>query len=422
VSLGEAVRGRSRLCAAAAAVTLAVVAAACSSGSTASTSAGPAGASSPSPAVSGAAGAGTGAGTGGGGGSAYEIGSIIDLTGADATSGAAQQAGMGYFLSQLNASGGINGHQVKVTYCDAASTPQGAAQCAQQFAGLSTHLVVTQSDDPVTRGALPHLTNDLVIAVDPVLLPKSGTNVFQATAAGSVVAKALVSAVKSSGFTTIGVLYTTDTSGTAQLTAAQNAAKAAGVTVVSQPQTPGVTDVTPQLLKLKSSGAQVIYLASIGANTAAAVSSYKTLGLTVPVVTGAAAVTNSFLKSLPNGIPANLYGASELIGDTSSLPSAQSQAWAQYRTAFTKFANQPVDTQTTSAIYVGCVVQAALESSPAFSVSEMEQHLTTSTIPCLGVQEKYSIPGLNVVAGQPAAITKAGANAADGWGPYQGKL
>ncbi|HXT93710.1 MAG TPA: ABC transporter substrate-binding protein, partial [Trebonia sp.] len=322
MSLGEAVRGRSRLCAAAAAVTLAVVAAACSSGSTASTSAGPAGASSPSPAVSGAAGAGTGAGTGGGGGSAYEIGSIIDLTGADATSGAAQQAGMGYFLSQLNASGGINGHQVKVTYCDAASTPQGAAQCAQQFAGLSTHLVVTQSDDPVTRGALPHLTNDLVIAVDPVLLPKSGTNVFQATAAGSVVAKALVSAVKSSGFTTIGVLYTTDTSGTAQLTAAQNAAKAAGVTVVSQPQTPGVTDVTPQLLKLKSMGAQVIYLASIGANTAAAVSSYKTLGLTVPVVTGAAAVTNSFLKSLPNGIPPNLYGASELIGDTSSLPSA----------------------------------------------------------------------------------------------------
>jgi branched-chain amino acid transport system substrate-binding protein len=409
-SLGQAVRGCPRRCAAAAAAALAVAAAACSSGSTASTGASPAGAGA------------TGSSAAGSGGSAYEVGSIVDLTGADATSGAAQQAGMGYFLQQLNAKGGINGHQLKVTYCDAASTPQGAAQCAQQFAGLSTHLVITQSDDPVTRGALPHLADDLVVAVDPVLLPKSGTNVFQATAAGSVVAKALVGAVKSSGLTSIGVLYTTDTSGTAQLTAAQNAAKAAGVTVVSQPQTPGVTDVTPQLLKLKSMGAQVIYLASIGANTAAAVSSYKTLGLTVPVVTGAAAVTNSFLKSLPNGIPANLYGASELIGDTSSLPAAQSQAWAQYRAAFTKYANQPVDTQTTSAIYVGCVVQAALASSPAFSVSEMEHHLQTSTIPCLGVQEKYSIPGLNVVAGQPAAITKAGATAADGWGPYQGKL
>ncbi len=406
VSLGEAVRGRSGLWAAAAAVTLTALAAGCGSGSAAGS--GPA--------------AGSPAGNAGSGGPAYEVGSIIDLTGADATSGAAQQAGMGYFLQQLNAKGGINGHQLKVTYCDAASTPQGAAQCAQQFAGLSTHLVITQSDDPVTRGALPHLANDLVVAVDPVLLPKAGTNVFQATAAGSVVAKALVSAVKSSGLTSIGVLYTTDTSGTAQLTAAQNAAKAAGITVASQPQTPGATDVTPQLLKLKSMGAQVIYLASIGANTAAAVSSYKTLGLTVPVVTGAAAVTNSFLKSLPNGVPANLYGASELIGDTSSLPAAQSQAWAQYRSAFTKYANQPVDTQTTSAIYVGCVVQAALASSPAFSVSEMEQHLATSAIPCLGVQEKYSIPGLNVVAGQPAAVTKAGATAADGWGPYQGKL
>jgi ABC-type branched-subunit amino acid transport system substrate-binding protein len=419
VSPGKVVRGRSRLCAVAAAAALAVVAAGCSSSaSTAGTGASPAGSSSPA----GGGASPAGSSTAGGGSSAYEVGSIIDLTGADATSGAAQQAGMEYFLSQLNASGGINGHQLKVTYCDAASTPQGAAQCAQQFAGLSTHLVISQSDDPVTRGALPHLTNDLVVAVDPVLLPKSGTNVFQAVSAGSVIAGALVSTVKSSGLNSIGVLYTTDTSGTAQLGAAEKAAKSAGISVVSQPQTAGVTDVTPQLLKLKSMGAQVIYLASIGANTAAAVSSYKTLGLTIPLVAGAAAVTNSFLKSLSNGIPANLYGVSQLIGDTSSLPSAQSQAWAQYRSAFTKYANQPVDTQTTSAIYVGCVVQAALASSPAFSVSAMEQHLETSAIPCLGVQEKYSIPGLNVVAGQPAAVTKAGATAADGWGPYQGKL
>ena len=134
-----------------------------------------------------------------------------------------------------------------------------------------------------------------------------------------MIAAALVSAVKKSGLHTIGVLYTTDTSGTHQLEAAQAAAKTAGLTVVSQPQTAGVTDVTPQLLKLKSMGADVFYLASIGANTAAAVSSYKTLGLTVPVVAGAAAVTNAFLKSLPNGIPANLYGTSELIGDTTGL-------------------------------------------------------------------------------------------------------
>jgi hypothetical protein len=52
----------------------------------------------------------------------------------------------------------------------------------------------------------------------------------------------------------------------------------------------------------------------------------------------------------------------------------------------------------------------------------MTQALKTATIPCLGSQEKYSIPGLNVVAGQPAAVTKAGASASDGWGPLQGNL
>jgi branched-chain amino acid transport system substrate-binding protein len=416
-------RGRARL--AARAVTIGAVAAvvltaaACSSSSSngGGTSSAPAAGTGSAPA------AGTGAaGSGGATGSAIEVGSIIDLTGVDATSGAAQQAGMGYFLQQLNANGGIDGHPLKVTYCDAASTPQGAAQCAQQFASLSSHVVLTQTSDPPTRGALPHLTSDLVVDVDPILLPKSGTNVFQATAAGSVVATALISAVKKSGLHTVGVLYTSDTSGTHQLEAAQGAAKAAGITVVSQPQTPGVTDVTPQLLKLKSMGADVFYLASIGANTAAAVSSYKTLGLTVPVVAGAAAVTNAFLKSLPSGIPANLYGTSELIGDTTGMPSSIAQAWSQYRTDFTKYANQPVDTQTTSAIYVGCVAEAALKASPTFSVSDMTNALKTGTIPCLGVQEKFSIPGLNVVAGQPAAVTKAGASASDGWGAYQGNL
>jgi len=69
-----------------------------------------------------------------------------------------------------------------------------------------------------------------------------------------VVAGALVSAVKSAGLGTIGVLYTTDTSGTHQLSAAQDAAKTAGITVVSQPQTAGVTDVTPAAAEAEVDG------------------------------------------------------------------------------------------------------------------------------------------------------------------------
>ncbi|MGH3212153.1 MAG: ABC transporter substrate-binding protein [Trebonia sp.] len=415
-------RARARLAAKAvtvlAAAALVLAAAACSSSSSGGASSAPGGTGSVAVGGGTAASGGTGSATG----TPIEIGSIIDLTGVDATSGSAQQAGMGYFLQTLNNGGGINGHPLKVSYCDAASTPQGAAQCAQQFASLSSHIVVTQTDDPPTRGALPYLTKDLVVSIDPILLPKAGTNVFQSAGSSARISDALVAAVKKSNLHTIGVLYTTDTSGTHQLAAAQASAKAQGITVVSQPQTAGTTDVTPQLLKLKSSGADVIYLASIGANTAAAVSSYKTLGLTIPVVVGAAAVTNSFLKSLPGALPQNLYGVSELIGDTSGLPAAVVSAWSQYRTAFTKFANQPVDTQTTSAIYLGCVVQTALKASPTYSVSAMTQALKTAAIPCLGSQEKYDIPGLNVISNQPSAVTKAGATATAGWGSYQGNL
>jgi ABC-type branched-subunit amino acid transport system substrate-binding protein len=404
VRLREVGRGHARLsgvAAVVAAVTLAAGVAACSSTS-----------SSPSASASTP------------GKSAYQLDSIIDLTGNDAESGVAQQAGMKYFLQQLNAVGGIDGHPVTVKYCDATSTPQGAAQCAQQFAGNNLHLVIAQTDDPPTRGALPYLTKDIVLSVDPVLLPTtSQANVFQTAGSSATIAEALVSAVKKSGLHTIGVVYTTDTSGTHQLAAAQTAAKAAGLTVVSQPQTDGATDVTPQLLQLKSAGAQVIYVASVGANSAAVVSSYKTLGLTMPIVVGAADVTNSFLRSLSSGVPAKLYGTSQYVGSTAGLPAAVQKAWAQYRADFKKDEKQPADTQTTSAIYIGCVAEAALKSSKTFSLTEMEHFLQTNTITCLGAQQKYgTIPGLNVIAGQPTAVTKAGATAADGWGPYTGKM
>ena len=107
-------QGHPLLSGAAAALTLAVLVAACSSGSTASSGGGLTSGSSTS-----------------GGKSAYVIGSIIDLTGNDATSGAAQQAGMGYFLQQLNASGGVNGHPLKVLFCEVGSTPMGAGVCVQ---------------------------------------------------------------------------------------------------------------------------------------------------------------------------------------------------------------------------------------------------------------------------------------------------
>src|SRR6202012_580681 len=135
----------------------------------------------------------------------WVLGSLIDVTGEDAAGGAAQKAGISYYIDQVNKAGGVNGHKLKLKFCDTQSTPTAAAQCAQQLAGVNSHIVLAQSIDPPTRGALPYLNKNLVLAVDPVLLPPStDQNVFQATGAGKVVAGALVTAAKAAGLKSIG--------------------------------------------------------------------------------------------------------------------------------------------------------------------------------------------------------------------------
>jgi branched-chain amino acid transport system substrate-binding protein len=423
---------RRRLAGALAAIGLAAGLAACGGGSTVNTGSGGSSASgsASTPASSGSSGSGTSTAAGGtaktvggkGGKGTWTLGGIVDLTGTDASGGPEQEKGDAYILDQINRAGGINGHKLQIKFCDGQTTPQGAAQCAQQLAGVNSHLVLVQGADPPTRGALPSLTKDLVVAIDPILLPKAGTNAFQATSSGFVVAGALVGAAKAAGMKTIGVLYTTDTSGTHQLAAAQMVAKQAGIKVVSEAQDPSSTDVTPQLIKLRSAGAQVIYLASVGTNTAAAVNSYKTLNMSQPVVVGAAAVTNGFLSSL-SSIPQHMFGVSELLGDTSKLPPATAKAFKTYLANFKAKEGSNPDTQTTSGAYGACLAAAALKGGGADPTqASMEKFLKTGTITCLGSAEKFTLPGLNVVNGQPAGLSEAGASAADGWGTPKGGL
>lgn len=377
-----------------------------SSGATATTSSTAASSSTASAAAS----------TGGSGKGTWTIGGIVDLTGSDASGGPEQEKGDAYILNQINTAGGIRGHKLAIKFCDSQTTPQGASQCAQQLAGVNSHVVLVEGDDPPTRAALPYLTKDLVVAIDPILLPKAKTNVFQATGSGYVVAGALIGAAKAAGIKTIGVLYTTDTSGTHQLQAAQMEAKSAGIKIVAQEQSDSATDVTPQLIKLRSAGAQVIYLASVGSYTATAINSYRTLGMTQPVVVGAAAVTNGFLSSL-SSIPSHMFGVSELLGSTKGLPAKTASAFTTYLKQFKSQEGENPDTQTTSGSYGACLAAAALKGGGANPTQKsMEKYLDSSKIPCLGSTEQFTLPGLNVVNGQPAGLSEAGSSASAGWG------
>jgi ABC-type branched-subunit amino acid transport system substrate-binding protein len=260
------------------------------------------------------------------------------------------------------------------------------------------------------------MRNSIGLAIAPVVLPKAGTNIFQAAPVISQVVKPLVDGAKAQKITSLGVLYTSDAPGQAQLGAVTAAAKAAGIAVDSKPIEPTATDVSPQLLQLKSDGAQVIFSATLGAPTTTVLSSYHSLGMTIPLVVGAANVTNDFLNSISYGIPSTLYGISTMAkGD--GFDAATAKAWSDYQRNYRKYAGEPVDSEGATGAYIACIAKEVIANTKGASGAAAQKYLEENTLTCLGSPIQFGVNGLNVANGVPNELLQAGRTADDGWVP-----
>lgn len=360
-------------------------------------------------------------GSSGGSGGALVIGGVVDQTGPSANAGAASRTAFDYWIKRFNGEGGVNGRALQVKYCDSQSTPAGGAECATQLAGVNTHIVMLLTALPAAQGAETRLGGDVALSIIPVLLPKAGGSVFQVVPLFGTVVAPLITMAKTSKIAALGVVYTNDSSGAAQLAAIQAAAKAAGLKVVASPMEPTATDVTPQLIQLKSGGAGLIFSATLGTPTNVVVSSAHTLGLSLPLVVGNGNVTNNFLQSISGGIPPNLYGIATMAKGT-AFPAPVTTAWASFQAAYQKATGKPVDSVGSSFAYASCLLDAALKHTAASSAKAVKLFLSSQATTCLGSALTFSNPAFNVASGVPAEVVKATSASGGTWGPAGGSF
>ena len=306
----------------------------------------------------------------------FVVGAILDLTGPGAAEGQAGKKGMDFEVRQVNAAGGVDGRKLKIQSCDTQSTPNGGAQCASQLSKVNSHVVLVLGSLPSTLGAVPHLSHAVGLSIVPVLFPKRGSDMFQMSTLEKAFVAPFIKAVKAAHLNKIGVIYVNEASGTAQLGAVSSVAKAAGIGVVSEPMDPSATDVTPEIDQLTAQGAKVIFSATIGSADTAVVTSYHTLGLHLPLVMGAEAVSDAFLKSLSFPIPSKLYGISSLaVGPGFSGPITR--AWAKMRPAYKKFTRQPIDNEGSTTLFSVCAAAAALAGTHGGPVGRVKRWFAT---------------------------------------------
>lgn len=247
-------------------------------------------------------------------GRAINVGVIMPLSGANAQFGINSRNGVELVADEINAAGGIKslgGARINLVVADSTSTPTTAANVAQRL--------LTQNDVVAILGAF---ASSLTIAISEVterrgvpLLTMSFSdqitgrgfeNIFQVVAKASALGKAqfdgtvAIAAAAGQKLEKIAIMYEDTAYGTSQAAGLRDGAKAAGVQIVMDDAYPlGITDVTPLINKLRTSGAQAVFPVSYLNDSLQIIRAMRQQKLTIPAIGGAAGyVIPDFEKGL----------------------------------------------------------------------------------------------------------------------------
>jgi branched-chain amino acid transport system substrate-binding protein len=242
------------------------------------------------------------------------IGVILPLSGANAQFGVNSRNGVQLAVDDINATGGVKalgGARINLIVADATSTPTAAATAAQRL--------ITQNDVTAIIGAF---ASSLTIAISeiterrdiPLLTmsfadPITGRgfkNIFQVTPKGSVIGHAQLAytlelaKAADAKIDKIAIMYEDTAYGTSQAAGIRAAAKNAGVEIVMDDAYPlGITDATPLINKLRTSGAQAVFPVSYLNDSMLIIRTMRQQRIVLPAIGGAAGyVIPDFEKAL----------------------------------------------------------------------------------------------------------------------------
>lgn len=241
------------------------------------------------------------------GGSPYKLGVLVSQTGPASQLGVGELRGARLAADRLNAAGGVDGHKIQIVALDDQTTPDQDVQQARQLVSQKVAAIVGPS---VVAGC--HAVAPLVESRGPVdycLSPgiQPSGYVWSASVKTDQLAERLLSYWKGKGITKIGLISTTDASGTDGARAVNAAAKKAGVDVVSAADyDPTAVSATSQLQQVTSANPQALVVWSTGTPAGVALKGIQQLGINLPVATTDGNLSNTFLQRIADYTPQQL--------------------------------------------------------------------------------------------------------------------
>lgn len=260
-----------------------------------------------------------------------KIGVLLSKTGTYSSLSLPQLAALNLAVKQVNASGGINGSKVELVVDDDQSDPSTAAAEARTLA-REVKVVIGDSVGALCRATQPifEAAGDFQFCLSPqnfTLTPLFFWGFSNVNEYPGVIAKWF----ESRKVAKIGIIEENDATGQLNAEIAQAAVKIDTSAKVVSTQTfqSGSTNVEPQLLALRSAGADLIFTCTSGSNLYPIITGMDSLGMDQPVYVSSGSVGSVEAQQVKNELPrGGMYSNAYWIDVASNtrIPSSLSYA------------------------------------------------------------------------------------------------
>jgi branched-chain amino acid transport system substrate-binding protein len=233
------------------------------------------------------------------------VGAILSISGPYAPLGEPERDALQSAERDINAHGGVGGRPLQIRIVDDEGKADTAQQLATQLVGDHVAMIIGASLTPTSR-VIARVANDAKVAhlyMTPVQdIWNSNRGVlkytFEATPRNELEAEKLAGFIKNRLHRSkVAVVHDDQQYGTTGATVFAAAAKKAGLAVVDDEAfAVTATDVTPQLQKVKGSGADAIVIWTAAPTAAILVRQAKQFGFKGEIVGSTGIVSNNFLK------------------------------------------------------------------------------------------------------------------------------
>lgn len=221
----------------------------------------------------------------------YKIGAVIDISGNSSSLGVPERDTLLMMVEKLNASGGIKGHPIELTVMDNKSDETEGVLAVKTLIEKGALAILGASSSGTSMAMIKTVQSEKVpmismAAASSIVEPIGERQwVYKTAQSDTVMISKIVSYLKKNNLNKVAFMYMNNSFGDGGKKAIAAAMKDTSIAIVAEEKfDANDKDMTPQLTKVKASGAQVLIVWAIPPSASILTKNFKDIGLSIPLI------------------------------------------------------------------------------------------------------------------------------------------